>query len=156
MDITKGLGDDQSYSARGVVAQFERIGDVQVGLLITPVFKYITLDTGKGNRPVCVQFVGPAPRVINELTGEEYLDMQALNAGDFIISPGLLYEKIEWSDGLYAEHLKGLRTYRPKDLLVHDAPDANDEGFDLGEIDLTTDSETKSLIKDQAKKKTIH
>lgn len=154
MNIEKSIGQNQGYSARGVVARINKIGNVQVGLIHTPVFKYLTLDRGAGQRGIVVQFVSPAPRVIDELTGEEFLDMQALKEGDIVVSPGLVYEKIEWTDALYAEHLAALRMYRPKDILISEAPSKDEAAVDLGKIDLTTDAETKHLIRrDQS---TIH
>ncbi len=147
MDVEKKIKEDQGYEARGVVARINKIGDVQIGLIHTPVYKYITLDRGAGQRGIVVQFVSPAPRVIDELSGDEFLDMASLKEGDIVVSPGLVYEKIEWTDALYAEHLAALRTYRPKDILISDAPSKGEEAVDLGKIDLTTDAETKHLIK---------
>jgi len=155
MDIETGLRDDQGYSARGVVAKVQHIGDLQSDILITPIYKYLTLDCGKGNRPQCVEFVKPAPRVIDETNGESYLDLAALEFGEFVVSPGLVYKKIEFTSALYTEHLKALQTYRPKDILIADKSEAKEEFIDGGHIDMTTDAETKSAVQDHLKK-TIH
>lgn len=156
MEVEKGLGNNQGYQARGIVARINKIGNVQVGLIHTPVFQYLTLDRGKGQRGIVVKFVSPAPRVINELTGEEFLDLESLKEGDIVVSPGLVYEKIEWTDALYTEHLKALRTYRPKDILISEAPSKGEDAIDLGKIDLTTDAETKHLIKKDSQNATVH
>lgn len=155
MDITKGLQNDQGYDARGVVARINKIGDAQVGFMLTPVYQFITLDCGKGQRGKVVKFVGPAPRVIDEVTNEEYLDFEGLKEGDIVVNPGLLYKTIEWTDALYAEHLKALATYKPKDILIADAPSSDEQAVDLGTIDLTTDTDTKHLISKEAHK-TVH
>lgn len=155
MDLERNIREDQGYSARGVVAKINKIGDIQTDFMFTPVYEYITLDCGKGNRPQCVKFVSPAPRVQDEF-GNEFLDVAALKPGSFIIAPGLLYEITGFTSALYTEHLKALRTYVPKDITIAEAPDAAEESIDLGSLNMAEDSDTKSAIQDHLVSQTKH
>jgi len=156
MDIETGLRDDQSYSARGVVAKIDKIGDLQYDMLIVPIYKYLTLDCGKGNRPQCVKFVKPAPRVVDEVSGESYLDLAALEFGEYVVSPGLVYKNINFSSMLYSEHLKALQSYRPKDILVADTSEAKNDVIDGGSINMATDLTTKNAVHQHLMSTTRH
>lgn len=155
MQFEERLGDSQAYEARGIVGRIQPIGELQTGFIMTPIFRYLTLDCGKGKRGICVEFVSPAPRVVSE-EGVEYLDMSQIDEGMIVVNPGLLYKKIPWTGVLHAEHLKALQTYRPKDIVIADAPSEDEEAIDLGSLNMATDNTTKSAIDAALNSKTKH
>ena len=135
---TNKLRHDQAYEARGVVARYHQMGHFQQGLMQVPVWKFLTLDRGKGEY-IPVEFVKPAP--VKADKGESILDMEALQEGDIVVHPGLVYRKTFWHANLMAAHMKALQTYRPKDIITSEKADA--PAIDLGQMDFTQDQVTK-------------
>lgn len=146
MSVEKTIRNDQAYHARGVIARINPVGEIGLsGLTTSKIYEFITLDTGKGNPAQCVRFVGKAPMLITE-DGEQQLDMAMLKEGDIVVSPGLLYRKTEFTGAVHAEHLIQLQKYRPKDIIIADAPDASEEAVDLGAFNLAEDTDTKHVV----------
>lgn len=136
----KKLENNQAYEARGIIARYFNMGFFEKGpLLRVPVYRFLTLDCGKGKPSVPVEFVGPAPVI--EDRGETVLNVEALREGDFVVHPGLVYRKCPWNDNLMAAHMKALQVYRPKTIIDREKADA--PAIDLGTFDHTTDQVTK-------------
>lgn len=146
----KNMDNNQAYQARGVVAKIGQMGHYQAGpMLRIPVYRFLTLDCGKGNPSLAVEFSGPAP--VSEDAEGAYLDVSNLREGDIVVHPGLLYRKCVMTDGLMAAHMKALQTYQPKDIITADAPD--EPAIDLG---FQNFSKEKITDKDHAKRSTLH
>ncbi len=136
------MANHQAYEARGIIAQYLQMGHYDVGKAIpmhVPVYRFLTLYPGKGQPAIPVMYAFPAPVI--EDKGEVILDLGRLREGDFVIHPGLVYRKCAWFDALYAEHLKALPNFKPKDIVVADK--ANAPAIELPTLDFTTDQVTK-------------
>lgn len=108
------IEDTRGYEARGVIARINKIGSYQAGPAINvPVYQFISLDCGKGKKSKLVEFVGPAP--YDKATQE--LDLNQVEKGDVIITPGFIYRERTWTQHLMTEHLKQLKKYRPKEII---------------------------------------
>ncbi len=113
---TKKLQSNKDYSARGIIAKIQPIGNIQLGILTAqPIYKYLTLDQGKGKPSLLVKFEGQAPT-----TPEKELDYDKLRLGDIVVSPGLLYRKAEWTGFIMAAHLAALKKYRPSVIITQE------------------------------------
>ncbi len=138
------LGTDQGYEARGIVARVQPIGHYQDSVLLRlPVYKFLTLDRGAGQKGMAVQFVGAASFI--EENGERFLDTRRLKPGHIIVHPGFIYKKITMTGMLMAEHLKALKTYRRKDIIQADRQTDESESIDMGIMDFTKDKVSKAL-----------
>jgi len=112
----KSLASDRAYEARGIIARINKIGNIETGPLIAlPVYQFLTLDAGPGREKILVEFVGPAPYDENQ-----ELDLNAVQEGDIIVNPGLLYRRRSWTQALMTEHLAQLRFYRPSVIVKSD------------------------------------
>lgn len=141
----KKMGTNQAYEARGVVARFSPMGFFQPASVLgkglkVPVYRFLTLYQGEGREAIPVEYNRPAP-VLPGDHGETFLNIEALEVGDFVVDPGLVYRRCLWFDNLMAAHMKALQTYRVKDKLVAEKDDA--APIDIGTIDATTDQVTK-------------
>lgn len=142
MKVTdKNMAQNQAYQARGVVARYSPMGHYEAGIALkVPVFRFLTLYQGEGREAIPVEFKRPAPVLPGE-NGETFLNIEALEEGDFVVSPGLVYRKCLWFDNLMAAHMKALQTFRVKDRMISEKDDA--APIDLGTIDATVDQVTK-------------
>lgn len=114
---TKNMASDRDYEARGIIARINPIGAYETGpMLKVPVYQFLTLDAGPGREKILVEFVGPAP--YDEITQE--LDLNKVQEGDIVVTPGFLYRRRAWSDNLMTEHLVQLRKYRPGVIVKSD------------------------------------
>lgn len=139
------MGYGQAYEARGVVARYARMGHYQLKSAVgesikIPVYRFLTLYQGEGREAIPVMFKRPAP-VMEGKNGETELNIEALEVGDIVVSPGLVYRRCLWSDNLMAEHMKALQSYKPKDIIKAEKDDA--PPVDLGTLDATRDQVTK-------------
>ena len=127
MDIsTDKMRHEQSYEARGIVCKFNIKGYIGVESVRKPFYEFISLDKGNGVfQPT--RFKGVAPK-----TKDGYLDVSRLSVGEIVVSPGLLYENCAWNDQFLSRHLKCLKTYRPKDILVQERVQGSP--IDLGTV----------------------
>ena len=134
---------NQDYEARGVVAKFNLMGHYQAGInMKVPIYRFMTLYQGEGREAVPVEFSRPAP-IIKE-KDEVFLNLAALQEGEFVLHPGLVYKKCLWFPNLMAAHMKALQNYKPKDIIkAEKADDADDAPIDLGTLDATSDQVTK-------------
>lgn len=137
MDLSKGLPQDKGYSARGIIARLDKCGNMNKDGLIVPIYRYLTLDCGAGREPIPVRLVGKAPIRYDEAGA--YLDVASLKEGDIVVEGGLLYRKTEWSTAIRLVHAKAMKRYRPKNIVIAEAPDQEEEATNLGTIDLTKD-----------------
>lgn len=113
---TDKLASDKDYEARGIIAKIQPIGNIQLGMLVAqPIYKYLTLDRGKGIPALLVKFKGKAP-----MTPEKELDYSKLRLGDIVVNPGLLYQKAEWTGALMTQHLAALKYYRPSVIVTQE------------------------------------
>lgn len=129
---------DQDYEARGIIAKMKAIGHYNVGPLLTvPIYKYLSLDCGKGKPAMLVQLVAGAPMVKDAITGETTLDMDKLKPGDIVVNPGFLYRKRDWTTKLWSDHLLQLKNYTPK-VIYKATVDPNDKPIDLGPVRAST------------------
>lgn len=113
---TKNLQSDKDYEARGIIAKIQPIGNVAHGILTAqPIYKYLTLDRGKGIPAILVKYKGKAPT-----TPEKELDYSKLRLGDIVVAPGLLYQKAEWTGAIMAAHLAALKLYRPSVIVTQE------------------------------------
>lgn len=141
----RNMGTNQAYEARSIVAKYMPMGHFQdisvVGRgLRVPVFRFMTLYQGEGREAIPVEFKRPAP-VLPGDNGETFLNIEALEVGDIVVSPGLVYRKCLWFDNLMAAHMKALQSFKVKDRMISEKDDA--APVDLGTIDATTDQVTK-------------
>ena len=123
---TKTLQSDKDYEARGIIAKIQPIGNIQLGILTAqPIYRYLTLDRGKGIPAILVKYKGKAP-----MTPEKELDYNKLRLGDIVVNPGLLYQKAEWTGALMVEHLAALKYYRPS-VIVTQERDTENPAMDI-------------------------
>lgn len=134
------IAHDQAHEARGVIARFMPMGHYQIGMFKVPIYKFLTLHQGEGRQALPVEFVKPAPVVPGE-HDETFLNIEALDVGDIVVNPGLVYRKCFWFDNLMAEHMKALQSYKPKTIVVAEKDDA--PPVDIGTLDATSDQVTK-------------
>lgn len=135
------MGYGQAYEARAVVAQYFPMGHYQVGPAIkVPVYKFLTLYQGEGREAIPVEYKRPAPVIAGD-NDETFLNIEALEIGDIVVNPGLVYRKCFWFDNLMAAHMKAIARFKPKTIMVADKDDA--PPVDLGTLDATTDQVTK-------------
>lgn len=138
---TKKMGEGQAYEARSVVARYVPMGHYQSGVMLkVPVYRFVTLYQGEGREAIAAEFKRPAPVLPGE-NGETYLNIDALEEGDIVVNPGLVYRKCLFFPALLAEHMKALQTWKRKDIMVAEKDDA--PAIDLGTLDATTDQVTK-------------
>lgn len=144
MKVTeKKMANDQAYEARGVVARFDPMGHFQSGVMLrVPVYRFLTLYRGAGREAIPVEYHRPAPYTRDE-SGELFLNLAALQEGDFVVSPALVYRKCLWFDALMAAHMKALQSYRPKDIIQADKPEEGESAINLGTMDFTKDQVSK-------------
>ncbi len=144
MKITdKKMGTGQAYEARGVIAKYLPMGFYQSGVMIkVPVYRFLTLHQGEGREALPVEFKKPAPVIPGE-NGETFLNIEALEEGDIVVTPGLVYRKCFWFPNLTAAHMNACKTYKPKTIIVAEKDDA--PAVDLGTLDATTDQVTKYM-----------
>lgn len=123
------IEQDKGYQARGIVARIAPMGHYVEGLVKKQIFRYLTLDVGSGPS-IAVMYDRPAPFL--DTPDGRVLDTRDLKEGEIVVAPGFVYKKIKMSSPLMTEHLKALRSYRPKDIITEDT--VRDEAIDLGEI----------------------
>lgn len=138
------IARNQAYEARAVVARFHQMGHYQRGPMKIPVYKFLTLYQGEGREAIPVQFKCPAPVIADE-NEDVVLNIEALEEGDIVVTPGLVYRKCLWFDSLMAAHFKALQGFKPKDIIKAEKDDA--PPVELGTLDATTDQVTKALPK---------
>lgn len=111
---TEKLASDKDYEARGIIAKIDPIGNVTLGGLVAqPIYRYLTLDQGRGKKSILVEYHGKAP-----MTPTKELDYNKLRLGDIVVAPGLLYRKREWTAPLMSAHLAALKLYRPSVIVT--------------------------------------
>lgn len=136
----KKMRNNHSYEARGVIAKLDVMGKFDESLFTEkPIYRFLTLDRGKDQPALPVQFVKPAP--VKEDKGEAILDIEKLEVGDIVVHPCFVYRECKWFPALSAAHMKALQTYKPKVIMEQEKADA--PAFDLGTIDHTSDQVTK-------------
>ena len=137
----KKMGEGQGYEARGVVARYHQMGHFQANhaAIRVPVYRFLTLYRGESSEAIPVEYVRPAP-VIEE-NGEYFVNIEALEVGDIVVNPALVYRKCLWFPNLMDAHMRASATYKPKTITVAEKDDA--PAFDLGILDKTTDQVTK-------------
>lgn len=146
----KHIDTAQAYSARGIIGKLGILGQIDLGHgLITPIYKFLTLDAGKDNPSIAVEFVKPAPILLGD-DGDSYLDVEKIEPGMFVVNPGLLYKKIPMFDNLMAVHLKALKRYKRKDIITYEKEDA--PAIDLGFKNFSSEKITTR----EHEKRTIH
>lgn len=146
MKITdKNMAQNQAYTARGVVAKYSPMGHYQDiaapgrGIKV-PIFRFMTLYQGQDREAIPVEYKRPAP-VLPSADGGTELNIEALEEGDFVVSPGLVYRRCLWFDNLMAAHMKALRNFKPKTII--ESHKAEEPAIDLGVFDHTSDQVTK-------------
>jgi hypothetical protein len=135
----KNMAEGQAYEARGVVAKYHVMGHFQSGpMMKVPVYRFVTLYAGEGREAIPCEFKCPAPVI--EDNGENVLNVEALDIGDIVVHPGLVYRRCLWFDNLMAAHMRAVAHYKPKVITVADSkPDVTySQTFDF-----TTDQVTK-------------
>ena len=100
------LDPNKSYEARGIISAMDPVGYYQEGLLRSPIYRYLTLDCGKGKPSIAVEFVREARWIARG--AERYLDLKDVKEGEILVSPGFVYKKIPWTSQITAAHLKAL------------------------------------------------
>ena len=137
----QNMARGQAYEARAVVAKYYQMGHYQAGILLqVPVYKFLTLYQGEGREAIAVEFKRPAP-VIEGDNGEAFLNVEALQEGDIVVHPGLVYRRCGWFPNLTAAHMEACKTFKIKDIIKAEKDDA--APVDLGTLDATTDQVTK-------------
>lgn len=110
------IESNRAYEARGIIAKINQIGNYQSGIMLMPVYQFLTLDCGPGREKILVEFVGPAP--YDEATQE--LDLNKVMEGDIVVNPGFLYRRRSWTQALMTEHLAALKNYKPQVIIKAD------------------------------------
>lgn len=141
----KRIGNSQAYQARSVVARYHPMGHYQSGVMLkVPVYRFVTLYQGEGREAIAAEFRKPAP-FIRDDNGDVFLNVEALEEGDIVVNPGLIYRKCLWFPNLLAAHMSALQYHKPKDIIKAEKDDA--PAVDLGTLDATTDQVTKHMKK---------
>lgn len=129
--MTKIAKSDQPYERRQIVAYMGRAGRFRMNGKNYTIWKYMTFYVGKGKPPVAGEFVRMADR-----DKEGFLRLETVKPGEMVVTPGIIYRKIPMSGVMMAEHMRKLKRFKPRDLVVYEK-DTSSPAVDLGEIDLT-------------------
>lgn len=114
-----------------IVARMQRHGAFRMDGKKYILWKYMTFYTGSDQPAICAEFVR-----IADTDKEGFLRFDALQEGEIVVTPGLIYKKIPMSGLIMAEHLRKMTRFRPKAQVVYE----KDKGaaVDLGTVDLRT------------------
>lgn len=124
----------RDYDRRHIVARVGRCGGVMHKGASFPIYKYLTFKMPDG-AVFAAEFTGKTAPV--DKAG--FLRTEALQEGDIIVRPGLLYRKMLTMPGMVMlEHLDAMKTWRMPSPLLRPYVDAEDAGVDMGVVDLRT------------------
>ena len=128
--MTYIAGHDQEYERRQIVARMGKAGEFRIGRKRYIIWQYMTFWTGPATPAICAEFVGPAPK-----DEDGFLQIGKLKPGEILVTPGFVYRKIPMSGLIMAEHLRKMKTFRPRDVIEH-YKDTAAGAVDLGTIDM--------------------
>lgn len=123
---------DQNYQRRQIVARMGRAGVFRLGGKRYIIWKYMTFWCGNDMPSIAAEFVRQADH-----DKDGFLRIENLREGEIVVTPGLVYRKIPMSGVMMAEHIKAMRNFKPRDILVMDK-DTDAGAVDLGAIDMRT------------------
>ena len=129
--MTKLAKSNQPYERRQIVSYMGKVGHFRMDGRRFIIWKHMTFYCGKGVAPIAAEFVRMANR-----DDEGYLRIEDLKPGEIAVTPGLIYRKIPMSGLIMAEHMRKMKTFKPRDLVVYEK-DTSAPAEDLGTIDLT-------------------
>lgn len=122
---------NRPYERRHIVARMGKIGEVRYGHRTVSLWRYLTFWCGAGEPSFAAEFVRLA-----DADAGGFLHIAHLKEGDIVVSPGLIYKKIPMSGRILGEHLRKMKTFKPKAELVP-FKDTKAPVVDLGAIDFT-------------------
>ncbi len=123
---------DQDYRRLHGVAKAGKAGEFAYNGKRYQIWQFMTFWTGPNSPAICAEFSRPAT-----IDKEGFLQIGMLQPGEIVVKPGLIYKKVPMSGLIMAEHLKKMKTFRPRDVISH-YKDTSAGAEDLGIIDLRT------------------
>ena len=111
--MTKIARNEQPYQSRQLVAKVGRIGEFVVHGKKYFIPAYVTFYAGA--QPA---FAAKFDRLA-ERDHQDVLRMENMKEGEIILAPGLVYRKCPMTGGVMAEHLRCMKTFRPKVIVEH-------------------------------------
>lgn len=129
--MTKISPSGQSYDRRQIVAKMGSAGFFRIAGKTFKIWRYMTFWTGDNSPSFAAEFVG---KVDTDRHG--LLHVENLSAGQIVVAPGLIYEKIPMTGAIMQAHLYAMRTFKPKGPILKYEKD-NAPAIDMGPINLT-------------------
>lgn len=121
------LPDGTPYIPRQKVAHMERIGFFQAGGKKFTLWGYMTFYCGPDTPAIAAKYDRVAPKDDN---GD--LVTMAIKEGEIVVMPGFVYKIIPMTGAIMTEHLRRMRTWKPKVILSYEKSD--EAAVDLGVI----------------------
>lgn len=121
----------QPYERRFIVAKMGSAGTFTEGRRTFRIWQFITFHVPNG-LPFAAEFVGKAP-----VDKRGFLKLESLRAGQIVVKPGFIYNKVAMTGVIMAEHLKAMKTWKPPVPEVVYEKDLSAPAVDMGIIDLT-------------------
>jgi hypothetical protein len=121
----------KDYQRRQIVARMGRMGEFRIGRKRFILWKYMTFWTG-GGPAIAAEFVRRA-----ETDKEGFLRLDELREGELVVAPGFIYRKIAMTGNIMAEHLKKMKTFKPRPMVEY-YKDTAAGAVDLGTTDMRT------------------
>lgn len=129
--MTKQLPDGTLYNERQVVARMESIGFFRMLARGRErkfhIWGYMTFWTGDNSPAIAAKFDRVAPQ-----DEKGNLVTVGLKAGEIVVMPGFVYKIIPMTGAIMTEHLRVMRTWKPRVKIEYVKDDA--PAVDLGTI----------------------
>lgn len=129
--MTKLAKSNQLYERRQIVSYMGKVGHFRMDGRKFIIWKYMTFYCGEGKQPIAAEFVRMADK-----DEQGFLRIEGLKPGEIAVTPGLIYRKVPMSGLMMAEHLRKMKNFKPRDLVIYEK-DTTSPAEDLGTIDLT-------------------
>ncbi len=119
----QGIG----YQKREIVAKLDAIGTFTENGKRYKLWGHMTFYCGPDTVAIAAKYDRVAPKDEN---GE--LVMIALKEGEIVVKPGFVYRIIPMTGAIMTEHLRAMRTWKPK--VVYSYEKSDEAAVDLGVI----------------------
>ena len=123
----KELPDGTPYIARQKVAHMERIGYFHVDNVKYTMWGYLTFYCGPDEVAIAAKFDR-----IAQYDEQGELVTFGLKPGEIVVKPGFVYKTIPMTGMILTEHLRRMRTWKPKPTYEYEKSD--EAAVDLGVI----------------------
>jgi hypothetical protein len=97
------------YEKRHIVAKFERIGELNVGGIVMPLWGFVTLISRLDAPIIAAKFDRLAKK-----DEEGHIRLEDTQPGEIILTPGLIYKKIPMSSPIMRKHEQAMKRWKPK------------------------------------------